>query len=95
MITEAVTTDSPLTSTALKVKVVLQSSLEFPKSLSPSLYEMVIVLMSVCAELKVVAFNEAFQMFESQNGRGKELEAYNLLKAYHIRAMSSSLWPFC
>ena len=29
-------------------------------------------------------------MFESQNGRGKELEAYNLLKAYHIRAMLSS-----
>ena len=29
-------------------------------------------------------------MFESQNGRGKELEAYNLLKAYHIRAMSYS-----
>ena len=26
-------------------------------------------------------------MFDSQNGRGKELEAYNLLKAYHIRAM--------
>ncbi len=31
--------------------------------------------------------NEAFQMFETQNGRGKELEAYNLLKAYHIRAI--------
>ena len=30
---------------------------------------------------------EAFQMFDSQNGRGKDLEAYNLLKAYHIRAM--------
>ena len=29
-------------------------------------------------------------MFESQNGRGKELEAYNLLKAFHIRAMSGS-----
>jgi hypothetical protein len=33
--------------------------------------------------------SEAFQMFDSQNGRGKELEAYNLLKAYHIRAMNS------
>ena len=62
MITEAVTTDSPLCSTALKVKVVLQYSLEFPKSLSPSLYEMVIVLMSECAELKAVAFTPAFQM---------------------------------
>lgn len=30
---------------------------------------------------------EAFQMFDSQNGRGKELEAYNLLKAFHLRAI--------
>lgn len=41
-------------------------------------------------EIVVKKLNEAFQMFESQNGRGKELEAYNLLKAYHIRAMLSS-----
>lgn len=41
-------------------------------------------------EIVVRKLNEAFQMFESQNGRGKELEAYNLLKAYHIRAMLSS-----
>lgn len=41
-------------------------------------------------EIVVQKLNEAFQMFESQNGRGKELEAYNLLKAYHIRAMLSS-----
>lgn len=42
-----------------------------------------------CEFLKVEVNNqsEAFQMFDSQNGRGKELEAYNLLKAYHIRAM--------
>lgn len=29
----------------------------------------------------------AFKLFDSQNGRGKSLEAYNLLKAFHIRAM--------
>ncbi len=40
--------------------------------------------------ITVKNLSEAFQMFESQNGRGKELEAYNLLKAYHIRAMTSS-----
>ncbi len=42
-----------------------------------------------CEFIKVEVTNqsEAFQMFDSQNGRGKELEAYNLLKAYHIRAM--------
>lgn len=38
----------------------------------------------------VKRLNEAFQLFETQNGRGKDLEAYNLLKAYHIRAMASS-----
>lgn len=41
-------------------------------------------------EIKVNDLSEAFQMFDSQNGRGKELEAYNLLKAYHIRAMDSN-----
>ena len=42
-----------------------------------------------CDFVKIVVsdLSEAFQMFDSQNGRGKELEAYNLLKAYHIRAM--------
>jgi hypothetical protein len=38
-------------------------------------------------EIIVEDLSEAFQMFDSQNGRGKELETYNLLKAYHIRAM--------
>lgn len=38
-------------------------------------------------EVKVSRLSEAFQMFDSQNSRGKSLEAYNLLKAYHIRAM--------
>lgn len=42
-----------------------------------------------CDFVKIVVddLSEAFQMFDSQNGRGKELEPYNLLKAYHIRAM--------
>ena len=41
-------------------------------------------------QITVKKLSEAFQMFESQNGRGKELEPYNLLKAYHIRAMVSN-----
>ncbi len=32
----------------------------------------------------------AFKVFDSQNGRGKTLEAYNLLKAYHLRAMNEA-----
>ena len=49
-------------------------------------------------EICVDNLSEAFQMFDSQNGRGKELEPYNLLKAYHIRAMekdSSNTKIYC
>ncbi|WP_294032865.1 DUF262 domain-containing protein [uncultured Moraxella sp.] len=31
--------------------------------------------------------NEAFQFFDSQNARGKSLAPYDLLKAYHLRAI--------
>lgn len=31
--------------------------------------------------------DEAFQFFDSQNSRGKSLEPYDLLKAYHLRAI--------
>lgn len=39
----------------------------------------------VCVELEDL--DEAFQFFDSQNARGKSLEAYDLLKAYHLREM--------
>lgn len=41
-------------------------------------------------EIVVDDLGEAFQMFDTQNGRGKSLELYNLLKAYHIRAMEQN-----
>lgn len=41
--------------------------------------------------IEITNLSEAFQMFDSQNSKGKELETYNLLKAYHIRAMESDL----
>lgn len=49
-------------------------------------------ILEKCEFVKIVVTNrsEAFQMFDSQNGRGKELEAYNLLKAYHISAMEQN-----
>ncbi|HOF17056.1 MAG TPA: DUF262 domain-containing protein, partial [Bacteroidales bacterium] len=31
--------------------------------------------------------DEAFQLFDSQNARGKDLEPYDLLKAFHLREM--------
>ncbi len=43
--------------------------------------------------IEVKELSEAFQMFDSQNGRGKPLEAYNLLKAYHIGTMTQDAIP--
>jgi len=34
--------------------------------------------------------SEAFQFFDSQNARGKELAPYDLLKAFHLREMSTN-----
>lgn len=34
--------------------------------------------------------SEAFQLFDSQNARGKSLEAYDLLKAFHLREMRNN-----
>ena len=36
--------------------------------------------------------SEAFQLFDSQNSRGKGLYPHDLLKAYHLREMSSNLF---
>lgn len=33
---------------------------------------------------------EAFQLFDSQNSRGKELDPHDLLKAFHLRAMKEN-----
>ncbi len=35
--------------------------------------------------------DEAFQLFDSQNARGKELEPHDLLKAYHLREMGNNI----
>ena len=39
----------------------------------------------VCVTLDDIS--EAFQFFDSQNARGKSLETYDLLKAFHLREM--------
>ena len=44
-------------------------------------------------EVIVISVNnvtEAFQLFDSQNTRGKELDPHDLLKAYHLREMKDS-----
>ena len=44
-----------------------------------------------CEFVIVILFDisEAFQFFDSQNSRGKDLEPYDLLKAYHLRAVKA------
>lgn len=47
-------------------------------------------------EVVVVELNdisEAFQFFDSQNARGKDLEPYDLLKAFHLREMAGASEP--
>lgn len=49
--------------------------------------ELVDFILNKC-EFVVIDLNdisEAFQFFDSQNARGKDLEAHDLLKAYHLR----------
>ncbi|WP_332459868.1 DUF262 domain-containing protein [Parvimonas micra] len=43
-----------------------------------------------CTIVKIVTDSEqeAFQFFDSQNSRGKELDPHDLLKAYHLREMN-------
>lgn len=42
--------------------------------------------------LEVDEISQAFQLFDSQNTRGKELDPHDLLKAYHLREMND--YPF-
>ncbi len=46
-------------------------------------------LLEKCEVVYIVvdSIDEAFQFFDSQNSRGKYLAAYDLLKAFHLRAM--------
>lgn len=44
--------------------------------------------------VKLADVSEAFQFFDSQNARGRELAPHDLLKAFHLRAFSQSDIPF-
>jgi len=49
-------------------------------------------LFNNCELVKINISNvsEAFQFFDSQNARGKDLEPHDLLKAFHLREMNNS-----
>ncbi len=46
-------------------------------------------VLNKCTLVKIVRYSEqeAFQFFDSQNSRGKELAPHDLLKSYHLREM--------
>lgn len=46
-------------------------------------------ILKICEMVRIELddLDEAFQFFDSQNSRGKPLESYDLLKAYHLREM--------
>ena len=48
-------------------------------------------LLNQCTIVQIVTDSEqeAFQFFDSQNSRGKELAPHDLLKSYHLREMNS------
>lgn len=48
-------------------------------------------LLNQCTTVQIVTNNEqeAFQFFDSQNSRGKELAPHDLLKSFHLREMNS------
>ena len=57
------------------------------------LYELSYYILNKCKvsviEMPEDKLAEAFQLFDSQNNRGKKLEVHDLLKAYHLRAIGS------
>lgn len=59
---------------------------EFDKN---QLKDYVDYLLDRCTLVKIITENEqeAFQFFDSQNSRGKELAPHDLLKSYHLREM--------
>ncbi len=61
-----------------------QNQIENYKNAFDNLLEVVV--------LEVDKISEAFQLFDSQNTRGKELDPHDLLKAYHLREMND--YPF-
>lgn len=53
----------------------------------PSGFEEYILKTCEMVRIELDDLDEAFQFFDSQNARGKPLQSYDLLKAYHLREM--------
>ena len=66
--------------------IIRRKAKEFDKN---QLKDYVDYLLDRCTLVKIITENEqeAFQFFDSQNSRGKELAPHDLLKSYHLREM--------
>jgi hypothetical protein len=56
-------------------------------------YHVVVFFFERCEAVKVVLsdISEAFQFFDSQNARGKDLDPHDLLKAFHLRELNGTI----
>ena len=63
---------------------------EIKRAISTYDEETLIFLFEKCEVVlfEIVNLSEAFQFFDSQNARGKDLDPHDLLKAYHLREFS-------
>ncbi|MEI0798714.1 DUF262 domain-containing protein [Brachyspira intermedia] len=64
---------------------------KYIKSYVPKDTDLLKFILNNCKMVIIVVnkLEEAFQLFDSQNSRGKPLEAFDLLKAYHLNEVSS------
>lgn len=58
--------------------------------------ELILFLFNQCEVIQFVLkdISEAFQFFDAQNSRGRELEPHDLLKAFHLRVFSPHDDPY-
>lgn len=80
--------DEPLMHTISKHNVIENYNIILNYSISDK-EEFKHYLLEICEMVYVELddLDEAFQFFDSQNAKGKPLESYDLLKAYHLREM--------
>lgn len=79
-------TEQHLKENAEELKTWITDEIENPQELFEYILNRCSVVVIIVKDIA-----EAFQMFDSQNGRGLPLEAYNLLKAYHVSTFNTSL----
>lgn len=80
----------PEFSNEISIKNLQDNYREIVRRVSSFDEEIIVFLLNKCEFIQFVLtdISEAFQFFDSQNARGKDLEPHDLLKAYHLREFS-------